>query len=383
MPRPDGAKNDTNAKTAQMVRLISELGPDIPEISRKLGQFKESVRYRYKEKLLDKGLAIQAMANHESLGLKRVIALLGFAPDYKSYAESILTVMSEMCYVVAFEATFPQDSYIVQASVPTEYVGEYSSLLRGLEAKGIFTVKGIYEFEWFRNKPMMAQYYDFGTGRWDFDWSLQGRGEFDGARYLPDGRTKFDYTDLLILKELYIDASRSLVEISKKLGVNYKKLAWHLSTHVIPLRLVKGYTIRWPGTKYDSEIDKALHRKHRYFWVDVLVKDLSEPERMGLMAQFNKLPFLWSEAGGRNYFAQFAFPVDFYTEALQYLQKVISEAGDRAELHLPDQTRALAFTVGYKLYSQEQRAWTFDSQKVAKGFDELILRVKEVGREPA
>jgi hypothetical protein len=383
LPPLDDTKNDTNARTAQLVQLISEIGPDIPEISRRLGQFKESVRYRYKQKLLDKGLAIQAMSNHEKLGLRRVIALLDFAPYYKGYAESILTVMSEICYVVAFEAIFPQDMYVAQASVPSEYVEEYSSLLKNLEAKGIFTVKGIYEFDWFRNKPMMAHHYDFDTGRWDFDWSFQSKGEFEGANYLPDGRAKFDYTDLLLLKELYIDASRSLVEISKKLGVNYKKLVWHLSTHVIPSRLVKGYTVRWPGTRYDSEIDRALHRQHRYFGVDVLVKDLNEKERMGLMAQLNRLPFLWSEAGGRNYFAQLAIPVDFHTEAFQYLQTAISEVRDRTELYLPDQTRALAFTIGYKLYDQEQRRWTFDSQRVARGFDELIVKLKEAGREPA
>ena len=37
--------------------MITEMGPNISEIARRLGQFKESVRYRYKEKLLNKVLA--------------------------------------------------------------------------------------------------------------------------------------------------------------------------------------------------------------------------------------------------------------------------------------------------------------------------------------
>ena len=37
-------KRDVAVRTAQLVQLLSEIGPDIPEISRRLGQFKESVR---------------------------------------------------------------------------------------------------------------------------------------------------------------------------------------------------------------------------------------------------------------------------------------------------------------------------------------------------
>ena len=37
---------DVNTKTAQLVQLLVEIGPEIPEIARKLGQYKESVRYR-------------------------------------------------------------------------------------------------------------------------------------------------------------------------------------------------------------------------------------------------------------------------------------------------------------------------------------------------
>jgi len=40
------SKKDVNTRTAQLVQLLTEIGPDIPEIARRLGQFKESVRYR-------------------------------------------------------------------------------------------------------------------------------------------------------------------------------------------------------------------------------------------------------------------------------------------------------------------------------------------------
>ncbi len=44
------AQPDSSANIVSLVRLLSDIGPDIAEISRRLGQFKESVRYRYREK---------------------------------------------------------------------------------------------------------------------------------------------------------------------------------------------------------------------------------------------------------------------------------------------------------------------------------------------
>lgn len=76
-----------------MVKLISEIGPDIPEISRRLGQFKESVRYRYKEKLLERGLSIQALLNYESLGLRRIEMVVDFAPAFRQFAQTTMAAL--------------------------------------------------------------------------------------------------------------------------------------------------------------------------------------------------------------------------------------------------------------------------------------------------
>ena len=74
---------NVNSRTVQLVKLLTEVGPDIPEISRRLGQFKESVRYRYKEKILNRGFAVQAAVNHDKLGLKRLMALVEVSEPYK------------------------------------------------------------------------------------------------------------------------------------------------------------------------------------------------------------------------------------------------------------------------------------------------------------
>src|SRR5271169_632870 len=102
-----GEDANSNIKTGQLARMITEIGPNISEIARQLGQFKESVRYRYKEKLLSKGFAVHVAVDHEKLGLKRVILLLEFADAHKEMARNFMTILSEDGYLVSYEKVLP------------------------------------------------------------------------------------------------------------------------------------------------------------------------------------------------------------------------------------------------------------------------------------
>jgi DNA-binding Lrp family transcriptional regulator len=371
------SKKDVNLRTAQLVQLLTEIGPDIPEIARRLGQFKESVRYRYKEKILNRGFAVQAMPDYEKLGMKRVIMIVDFAPEYRQYASAILTAMNELCYVVNFYKTLPEGEYVVHASVPEEHVGKYMEFMKALGERGMFVLRDMLEFDWFRNPPMRAEHYDFNTGRWDFDWSSAGQTDYSFAAKQRSGRVKFDKTDLLIIKELQMDANKPLIEIAKKLDINYKKLAWHHNTHVVGRRLIQAYRINWLGTRYDYRLERALHRKHRYVIVDLIVRNIREFERMKLQSSASGLPFVYAEAGGQHYYANFGFPLDFINEALGYLSRIMEPTRDRSSYHVGDQNNALAFNVPYNLFDDNEENWIFNFSELVNRFDNLMLRIRE------
>ncbi len=368
--------DNVNARTVQLVKLLTDVGPDIPEISRRLGQFKESVRYRYKEKILNRGFAVQAAVDHEKLGLSRLMLIVEIAEPYKNYGQAILTAMHELCYVVGFAKTLVGREHVVNISAPSEKIAEIREFFNSLRDKGMFSRLEILEFGWSRTAPMKAEFYDFDTGRWDFDWQKAGSEDYASAVYSPSGRDNFDYVDLLIIKELQMDANKSLKEISDKLEINYKKLAWHHTTHVLKRKLLPGYTVNWMGTRYDYNLEKALHRKHRYFAVDVFVRNLSDLEMMTLRHGIDGLPFLWGEAGGRDYFAEFAIPVDNVVEGLQYLGNVLRPVMDRVSLYPIDQTEAARFTISYKLYDQATKNWTFNTEDLELKFDRLMVQIK-------
>jgi len=241
----------------------------------------------------------------------------------------------------------------------------------------MFSRLEIADFDWIRILPMKSEVYDFDTGRWDFDWTAKTIRDFESEKYMPSSPVKFDYVDLLLVKELQMDANKSLKEIADKLNVNYKKLAWHYTTHVMARRLFSGYSVNWMGTRYDYGIEKALQRQHRYFAFTLIARGVTEYETMSLRQAFDRLPFLWAEAVGANYFCEFAFPVDFVVEGLQYLTEAISAVKERTEIYAIDQSDAAGFTISYTRFSQTRKKWEFDLEDLISRFETLIVEIKK------
>ncbi len=369
--------SDVNTRTVQLVKILTEVGPDVPEISRRLGQFRESVRYRYKEKILNKGFAVQAAVDHEKLGLRRIVVILDFTAQYSKYAQSILAAMNELCFLVSFAKTMPQGFYVADFSVPTGFVDDVKRFFETMRGKGMFSKLEMLDLDYYRLVPMKSEFYDFDTGRWDFDWADQTTQGFGAASYVPSSPVKFDEADLLIIKELQMDANKTLKEIADKVKVNYKKLSWHYITHVQGRRMLRGYSINWMGTKYDFALEKALHRQHRYYGLQLVARNLSEFETIALRSHLDRLPFVWAEAFGKDYEAQLSFPVDCVVEGLQYLTSALSGMKERAEIYTIDQTDAARFTITYGRYESGSNKWTFDGADIVRRFEELILQIKE------
>jgi transposase-like protein len=367
---------DTNSKIAELVKLITKEGPQITQIARELGVHKETARYWYKERLLKRGYTSQAVPNHEKLGLRRVVALAEFSELFRPYADSILMAMSELSYLSSFMKALPDDLYSIQANVPKEHTNEWIAFMHMLKLRGLFNSIQVAPFEWVRVVPMKSEMYDFDNDTWQYDWTSKPKVDPGSSNYAPSARSKFDLIDLRIIEQLQIDPDASLIEISKKLQVNYKTLNWHHRVHILGSGMLKGYSINWAGTRYDPTVGKALHRRHRYMWVELLVKGVTETERMELMANVSRLPFVWLEAGGQNYFAQIAFPMETMTEALGFIKEIVSPVRHKASWHFMDQANALRFSVTPGLYDQQAKKWKFDQMELISKFDRLVLEIK-------
>jgi DNA-binding Lrp family transcriptional regulator len=370
-----------NKKKAQAIKLITELGPQVTEIASRIGVHKETVRYWY-HRLLERGFTVQASYDFEKLDMKRIVMLVDLDDALKEHAQTLFIAMNKICYVVSYERIIPEGIYRLTVSVPSEFIDEYIAFAQALQEKGLFKSLEIFTFETFRNVPMRTNFYNFETEVWDFDWSSPVPDSSDVLMQATSEKGRFDMLDLFILQELRVDANRSLVEIQENLrknnnmDVNYKTLDWHYRLHVLGGGLIKSYIVNWMGTSYSFEYEKAMHRKHKYLRVDLIVRDVTENEKMHLLGAMNGLPFQWSEAVGLNYFTNFAFPSENITEAFLYLEKVLAPMKNRARYFIMDQADALTFYLEPSLYDETTRSWKFDRPALTAKFENMILQIK-------
>ena len=111
-------------------------------------------------------------------------------------------------------------------------------------------------------------------------------------------------------------------------------------------------------------------------WLELVVSDVTESERIELMANISRLPFVWLEAGGQNYFAQIAFPMETLTEALEFVKEIVAPIRQKSSWHFMDQAKALRFSIPIELYDQQTKKWgQFDKVELLAKFDRLVLEI--------
>jgi DNA-binding Lrp family transcriptional regulator len=360
-----------------------EFGPNVNEMARQVGQFNETVRYRYQKYIIEKEFAIQANLNYSRLGFTRLVLLAKLAPQFVPYATAIFMAMSDLCYLKGFQRLIFDGSYILQVAVPTSLAGECAELYSTLQEMGLFAELEINQFEEMRNAPMKPEYYDFETGSWSYDWPKL---DVMGPNLVPSEKSEvqpYDMTDLLILKELDADARRTFVTIAKNVGVGYKVVHRHYTDHVLDRGLIRGYRILWQGSRYDFKRGKAMTKKHRYIESAIFLKDATEGEKAELMSLLNSTPFLWSEASNPGYYAEVFVPPNYYAEFIDYLGAFSRRADAQLRVLMVDQSNALRFTIAYKLFDWEAGKWRLNSADVITRFQNLIMNVRSGGRDAA
>jgi DNA-binding Lrp family transcriptional regulator len=374
---------DASASTVALVKQVTEIGPDISEISRRLGQFKESVRYRYKEKLVKRGFAIKAEPDYGALGLTRIVVKLVVSDEYAAHAPKVFETMGDLCYLVAYAGTMPNGAYLAQAAVPTEFTSEFHGVMDILKERGVFSSVEYFDCPWHRVAPMRAECFDFDEGVWDFDWSSLPAFDEEAARGSVSEKKRLDKVDLLILKELSKEGDRSLTEIQAAIkringvDVNYKTLGWHYARHVQGQRLVSHYSVGWHGLNYDFERGQDVgFARYDYLGVALLVRDVGGEDRMMLRSQMNRLPFLWSEAAGEAYFSQLFIPLNVLNEALEHFKKVLEPYRERAELMFLDKREMKYFTICYNQWDESKGRWAFEQAELLPRLERSALNVR-------
>lgn len=361
-----------------MTREIMEVGPEIGLVARRMQVFKETLRYRFNKHLLERGFVVQANLDYQKLGLKRLVVIARIAQPFERHADAVMAALNETCYLTEFAETTLEGLRIMQVTVPAQLRDDCVGLYEWLRGIGIFSEVQILPFEEVRNVPMKPEYYDFSNGTWAYDWQGDEVSKVTLAQSAKSDPEKYDISDLLILRELDIDANQTLVGIAKAVGLSHKTVLYHYKSHVLRRGLIRDYRVTWQSTRYGQN-EKALSKRHSYLEVAVLVRGPTDGQRAKLTASLNRVPFLLVEASDPDYYAELFVPVDSYADFLMLLREVTVRTGTRPQVYVLDRSKSLKYAMPCNLYDVERRQWRLNTADFMARFEGLMVNVNGRG----
>jgi hypothetical protein len=352
-----------NSELIRMARCLAETGPNVNEIARITSCHKETVRYRYHRFFLERGITVQAIPSYAKLGFKRLILVVKLAASCEPIAKDIFSVLSDLCYLHSYTRVMLQDMYLVHVAVPGELAERCARVYMDLQGAGLFAELEILAFDEMRNPPMKPERFDFIRSTWSVDWNSIKPADSKLPLAAAPRPERYDRLDLLIMKELEIDAGRTLVKMVHNVNVSLNALEFHHREHVNARGLIKGYRLIWQGTHYDFSQQRPVSRKD-YVELTLLLEEGTREEVTELMMLLNSTPFLWSEAYGAAYCAEIFVPTYEFLGLLAYLDRFASKVGAKLRMFTMDQNQAVRFVISYSLFDGQSRKWQLDPRSV-------------------
>ncbi len=349
---------------ARIVEAIQRLGPrNVSELSRVTGVHQETIRYKINKRFKKLGFHIHAEADYRKLGLVPHWAVLQLSPKLRGTPRSLFLAMNESAYLVYYGKLLPQGSFACLFVIPEGREKEHEAFLEYLQQTGIVQGYSLAEITALSHPAMKPTFFNFQSNRWDVDWNAVKSGQGTDLLTQKNPRpVRFDYHDLLLVKELQANALQHTVSIARKLRVNQKTLEYHYRTHVQKMKLVAGYIVRW---QHDIETSVS----HSALMARLTFKDLGSSVAT-IQSVVSKIPFLWGEAlmADGTYIATVHIPVQEATSTFDYLNSQAPDLYDRVELSFVKRQEASAFTIPYQMYD---KGWKYDLEKMKRPFRSL------------
>ena len=346
---------------AKIIEAIQKAGPkNVTKLSKLIGAHPETVRYKLNKRFKKFGFHIHAEADYRKLGLVPYWAELRLSPKLAGSPRSLFLAMNEHCYLVYYGKLLPQGSFVCLFAIPEGREKEHRAFLTYLQNSEILQSYTLNEIVGSRHPAMNPSFFNFQSNRWDVDWNrVKLRQASDMKIERRAQPVDVDYYDLLLVKELQIDALQHIVSIAKKVRVHQKTLEYHYRVHLQKKKLVSGYLVRW-----QHDIEKSV--SHSALMARLTFRNLGS-SLASVQKAVGKIPFLWAEAvqADGTYIATVHIPVQEATSTFDYLNSQIPDLYGKVELSFVKKSEASAFTIPYQMFD---KGWKYDLQKMKRPF---------------
>ncbi len=343
---------------ARIIQEMQRIGPrNVAELSRLTGAHPETVRYKVKKQFRKLGFRIHAEVAYRKLGLVLYWAELRLSPRFGGNPRSLFVEMNKSCYLVYYAKLLPQGNFVGLFAIPSGRGPDHNKLLSHMHDKEILQSFLFNEVTAARHPAMNPRFFNFQSGKWEVDWNAVRLSEAADLRASKERPVKVDYQDLLILKELQLDAQQHIISIAKKVRVHQKTLEYHYREHLQKKNLVSGFIVRW-----QHDLERSV--SHTTLMTRLTFRNLGSDLR-SVQSTVTRIPFLWAEdlQANETYLATIHIPIQEMTSTLDYLNRFIPDLYGRVELSFVKRSEASAFTIPHHMF---KNGWTYDLERMKR-----------------
>jgi hypothetical protein len=352
----------------KVFKAIIEVGPrDLESVSRISGIPYYKVVQVFHRAIENFNIRVLASANIHALGLSTAFFEAQPSKEFRSVAFQAFQTLNSLMglHVNAVDMR----SLVGSLYIPRDEKGyAYLKLFDRLKDEGFLES---YWAETFSNKlrySMRPEYFDWNKGVYSFTWeSLSDRDPEDPI--MVSSESLADKLDLLIIKELEIDAMISFKEISAnlqrkdKVQASDRLLMYHFKQHVISRRLLGRYKVFLPPVKTLA--------------IDYVVS-VKKENRDAYLRLIRRIPYLSIELTDdfHNYHvAIFNVPFSEYMDFVGYYYKNVVPLTESIRGHIGIPGLRISYTIPFELYDEKQ-GWVYDykkdAQKVLEAANKLL-----------
>ena len=306
--------------------------------------------------LKDEGISVLAIPDIEKLGLERIRASFKLSSSLKD-VKPFFGGLHQSAGLRTYARSMLNHIVDCEFNTPRGTLGELRKILGKLEEMELIRNVELRRLLWKDVLMVKTQFYDYSKSQWDVDFSTLS-GDPSSVRIpTTSNPERFDYTDLLMIKELEADPWIKNVDLAEKINIADGDAAYHLNKHVFGKKLINSFRFKWNGTK-------EAWLKHSIITQTYIFKEISDESARHAMSVLTSTPFTWSHmrAEDGTYMAELGFPISQFPECTQFISNQLRALDLSPEVYTKDWSCLSTFTIPYMMYNEDRSEWNLDAE---------------------
>jgi DNA-binding Lrp family transcriptional regulator len=236
---------------ARILEAISESGPrNFAAVARKVGISRESLRYRLNRMQSNPNIFLRCHSTtyHTNLGLRKVVSVLTATPGCESTLLECLKINGFWIYFSRFYGK--GEGCLATYAIPAEHSEEFEGFIQRIKELGVAKSSTLFWSTCFQPGTLTSTWFNEEIGGWSFhwdEWIEQVQNESTDLPFTLQDPERFcnyaDQIDVIMLKELEKDATKSIQDIAKLLGISLQRAFYHYQKHLIGKKLLEDFEI--------------------------------------------------------------------------------------------------------------------------------------------